>query len=100
MAEEYREVKGKLGFFGVVWRILFYGWQVLMIIWFFSYSAEVAPLVESATDEWTRAGASLGIAMSWGLILFFWLAGSVVLGILVLVSRPARTLVPISRDVK
>ena len=37
----YQEVRGNLGFFGWMTRILLLVWQVAMIAWFFSYSAKV-----------------------------------------------------------
>ena len=98
MVAGYKEVKGKLGFFGVVWRLLFWGWQLLMVAWFFAYTADVAPLVEGAQTDVERAGASLGIAFSWGLILFFWVGGTVILGLFVLITRRTRALVPVERD--
>ena len=93
MEQRYSEVREKLGFFGGLWRLLFWSWQVLMAGWFFSYTADVAPVANNATTEWERVGAGLGIAISWGFIGFFWLAGSVILGLFVLITRPPRTIV-------
>ena len=98
MPKGYKEVRGKLGFFGFISRLLFWGWQALMLIWFFSYTADVAPLIEGATSGAERAGAGLGIAISWGIILFFWVGGTVILGLFLLLTRPARAMVPIDED--
>lgn len=98
MAADYKEVKGKVGFFGLVWRVLFWGWQLLMIVWFLTYTVDVAPLVEGAQSDAARAGASIGIAFSWGLILFFWVGGTVILGLFVLMTRRTRMLVPVDKE--
>ena len=99
VTQNYKEVRGKLGFFGFVSRLVFLGWQALMVGWFLSYTAEVAPIVEGASTAAQQFGANLGVALSWGLILFFWVGGSIILGMFVLFSRPPRMLVP-SDDVK
>lgn len=89
----YREVRGKLGIFGWLFRIAFWGWQLLMLVWFLSYTSNVAPLVQGVKNEWEKAGAGAGIAIAWGMILFFWVGGSIILGLFVLMTRPARMLV-------
>ena len=44
----YREVRGKLGFFGWLSRLLLAGWQILMINWFITYTSKVSPMVEGS----------------------------------------------------
>ena len=34
MVAGYREIRGKVGFFGFVFRLLFWRWQALMLYWF------------------------------------------------------------------
>ena len=89
----YREVRGKLGFFGWLWRILLLGWQALMVAWFISYTSDVAPMVEGAGAA--SAGAAIGIGISWMVILFFWVGGTVILGLFVLLTRRTKAMVPI-----
>lgn len=79
---------------GVLSRIMFWGWQVIILFWFVSYNVDVSPILLNAQSDFERAGASIGIAFSYGIILFFWVGVSIVLGIFVLLTRPARTLVP------
>ena len=95
MSRAYREVRVPLSFFGVLWRILFWGWQILMVVSFLSYTLDVAPLMKSAQSDAAKAGAGIGIALSWGLILFSWVGGSVILGLFVLLTQRARVLVPV-----
>ncbi len=95
MVARYREIRGKLGFFGWLWRILFVGWQVLMVAWFLGYTTEVAPMVEG--DDAASVGAAIGVGLSWMVILFFWVCGTIILGLFVLLTRRTRALVPDSR---
>lgn len=92
--QEYREVRGKLGFFGWVWRILLLLWQVAMIAWFVSATAAVAPMIEEGNDA-QSAGAALGLGLGWMFILIFWAAGTVILGLFVLLTRRTKAMVPV-----
>ncbi len=89
----YQEIRGKLGFFGWVWRILLMIWQVAMIAWFFSYTAAVAPMVNEGGAAGT--GAAIGAGISWMIILIVWAAGTVILGLFVLLTRRTRAIVPV-----
>jgi hypothetical protein len=95
MTTGYRETRGKTGFFGTIFRILFWGWQALMIFWLTTYSGQVAPKLDVATSH---AGHVIGATLSIGTIVFFWLAGSVSLGLFVLFTRGPKTLVAIDDD--
>lgn len=90
----YREVRGKVGFFGAVWRFLLVGWQILMLLWFWSYTASVTSLVESQSSDAGSLGATIGMGISWAYILFVWVCGTIILGLFVLLTRPPRILVP------
>ena len=92
----YREVRGKLGFFGWLSRLLLAGWQILMINWFITYTSKVSPMVEGS--DAASAGAAIGIGISWMMILFFWVGGTVILGLFVLLTRRTKALVPVSGE--
>lgn len=94
MPVRYKEVKGDLSFFGFIWRLLFWGWQALMFIWLLSYTSDVSPLVQSSQSTWERAGAAIGLTIGWSFIFFFWVGGTVILGLFVLMTRRTRMLVP------
>lgn len=89
----YKEVRGRLGFFGFVWRLLLVGWQFLMIFWFLDYTSSVAPLVDNSTSDAGSLGAAIGVGLSWSLILFFWVGGTIILGLFALLTRPAKAMV-------
>lgn len=88
----YEEIRGKLGFFGWIWRILFWLWQVAMVTWIFSYAGEVAPMVDAGGAE--GAGAAIGATIGVGFIIAIWCAGTVIFGIFVLLTRRTTAIVP------
>lgn len=92
---QYTEVRGKLSVFGTIFRVCFWGWQILMLVWGYGFTSQAATMVSGSTSEAFKAGASAGVVLGWGLILFFWVAGSVIFGFCVLLTRPARMLVPV-----
>jgi hypothetical protein len=93
----YREVRGKLGFFGKVWRVLFWGWQMLMVFWLFKYAYDVAPLIKANTSPAGHVdiGTGIGLTMAVGMIAFFCVAGSIILGLFGLFTRRTKMLVPL-----
>ena len=92
----YQEIRGKLGFFGWVWRILLTVWQVAMIAWIVSYVTTVAPMVEAGGAEGT--GAAIGGTIGVGMIIAIWVAGTVIIGLFVLLTRRTKAIVPIQPD--
>lgn len=95
MQKGYREIRGNLGFFGVLWRILFWGWQILMLVscagGLLSMGEELAR--NPAQNEWEEAGINIGITLGLGMNFVIWASGSVVFGIPMVLTRPARAIV-------
>ena len=85
---------------GIISRIGFWAWQLLMLVWFLYFSGRAGEVASQAGSDWERAGAGLGAAIGWGAILFFWVGGSVVFGLMALLTRPTRMLVPDSDPVE
>ena len=92
MNVRYHEVKGPLGVFGWIWRILMAVWQCLMVAWFgravyVGYSdllfAEDIGMVGDIADGFAFA-----------LIALVWVAGTILLGLFVALTRRTRALVP------
>jgi hypothetical protein len=95
MIAGYKEIRGKVGFFGTIFRVLFWGWQALMIFWIVSYYTDVSPRLHAATTQAHHTGTLIGATMAIGTIFFFWLAGSVILGLFVLFTRAPKLLLPL-----
>lgn len=82
----------KRGFFGHVFKWGFVGWNLLMVFWLGSYLVEVVPLIESDSNA-GRAGATVGTTIGVSLIMMLWMAGAVILGLFVLLTRGKKVVV-------
>lgn len=96
----YNEIRGKVGVFGRICRVLFWSWQILMVFWLLKYSMDVTPLIKANTSPTGEVGigTGIGVTVAIGMIVFFWFAGSGILGLFVLFTRGNRMLVPFSDD--
>jgi GYF domain 2 len=81
-----REIR-KRGFFGKLIKFLFIVFNLLMIVWLASYWAQIGELVNQTQSEAGKTGAAIGVTIGTGFILFFWVAGDVILGLLTLLTR-------------
>lgn len=81
-----RVEREKRGFFGTVFKWLFIAFNVLMALWLFRYWSEIGGMMEDGSEAY-RTGAAIGATMGTGMLLFFWAAGAVILGLLTLVTR-------------
>jgi hypothetical protein len=79
MTETYIE-KRKRGFFGWLFLIIFIGWNALMLMW-----------MVGALSRPEAGGAAGGIAFFF--ILVVWALGSVVTGVLALLTRGSKTII-------
>ena len=83
----YRTVKGRLGVIGWISRIALVVWTVAMIGWLWG----AGDMASEATSTAEQVGVGIGIWM----IIIVWMVGTVIFGIWALLTRPARTMVPI-----
>lgn len=100
MPKGFREVREKTGFFGTVFRMLFWSWQILMVIWLVNSMGNNPKLHAAVANPHGAyaAGTILGAGVALGAIFFFWLAGSVILGLFVILTRGPRTLISIDDE--
>ncbi len=61
-----------------------------MVIWLFSYFAEIGELIGNTQSEAEQAGAAIGATLGTGMLLGFWVVGDIILGLLVLLTRPSK----------
>lgn len=81
--------KARRGCFGALSLWAFWGWQALMIVWIVSYWGQVGPMMQSGSEA-EQAGAALGTTIGTGMLLGFWAIGSVVFGLMALLTRPSK----------
>ncbi|MGL5403771.1 MAG: hypothetical protein ACRC9I_08370, partial [Acinetobacter sp.] len=57
-------------------------------VWLFSYFVDVGEVVNKAGSDAEQAGAAIGATVGTSMILGFWVFGDIILGLLVLLTRP------------
>lgn len=90
MTETYIE-KRKRGFFGWIFLLLFIAWNLLMLLWL--VGAMNSGPDTSQMSEAQRTSAALGTGLGVVIILVIWALGSVVTGLLALLTRGSKTIV-------
>lgn len=82
-----REVRRR-GFFGWLFLILFLAFNALMLLWLVFVTVQFARMDPGPTDV-QKVGAAIG----YGLILFMWVCGAVITGLLAMLTRGRRTVI-------
>jgi hypothetical protein len=77
------------GFFGWLFLLIFFGFNLLMFFWLWEYW-ELLRTGDQPTSDAGRAGAAIGTALGTGAILFVWLVGAVVTGLFAILTRGKR----------
>lgn len=91
-----REVRER-GALGIIFLILFWVFNAVMLFWLISYWNRVGgDLVEG--DDARRTGAAIGVTIGTGMLFFFWVAGAVILGLFALLTRGQRVIIEEKRD--
>ncbi len=80
--------KLKRGFFGKIFKLFFIIFNILMVIWLVQALGSTSELVANTASEAGRAGAAVGMGIGMFIIFSIWASGDVVLGLLVLFTRP------------
>lgn len=80
--------KLKRGFFGKLFKFLFVVFNILMILWLFSYFSSISDLSKTTSSSAEQAGTAIGATIGTGMLLFLWGFGDIILGLLVLFTRP------------
>lgn len=82
--------KTKRSVFGKIIKWAFIGFNILMAIWLISGMASASESISQTTNDAEQAGAVIGTGLGAIMIIFLWLAGAVILGIMTLLTRPKR----------
>lgn len=92
MATTVRKEIRKRGFFGWMFLLLFLGFNALMAAWVVGYWALLGEGINSS-DAAIAAGTAIGGTIGTGMLLVLWALGSVITGVLALVTRGRKTIV-------
>lgn len=80
--------KPKRGFFGKLIKWSFIGFNILMVIWLFSYWGSVSEIANTAGSDAEKAGVAIGSTLGTGMLFGIWVFGDIILGLFVLFTRP------------
>ena len=86
MKEVYVE-KNKRGCLGWVFLLLFLGFNVFMLVSLVSYWVSIGDIMSEDPSEAFQLGAAIGATLGTGFLLFIWGCGSVILGVIVFLTR-------------
>jgi len=92
MATIIRKEVRKRGFFGWVFLLIFLGFNALMLAWLISYWSIPGEGINSA-DSAKAAGTAIGGTIGTGMLLTVWVFGSIITGLLALVTRGRKTII-------
>lgn len=80
--------KAKRSFLGKIIKWIFILFNLLMIFWLVGGMMSAGEVVNAASSEAERAGAAIGTGLAASMILTLWVIGDIIIGILVLLTRP------------
>lgn len=75
------------GFFGRVFQILFWMFNILMLLWLVTSLLGMGDVANKAATDAEKAGAGIGIILGLGVIFWTWLIGALVFGLMMYASR-------------
>ncbi|WP_068115257.1 hypothetical protein [Tropicimonas marinistellae] len=81
--------KLRRGFFGILFKWLFIGWNLLMLAWLVLGLGDVGSQMDGLSEA-EQAGAAIGATIGIGMVITVWALGDIVLGLLVLFTRPRK----------
>jgi hypothetical protein len=87
---ESKVEKNQRSLFGKIVKYTFIGFNILMLVWFIGGMASASKGIENATTEVEQAGATIGTGLGAIFIIFIWVVGAVILGIMTLLTRAKR----------
>jgi len=82
--------KPKRTFFGKLVKWSFIGFNILMLLWMVFSVGVAAETIDTAASDAEKAGAAIGTGLGAMMIMFVWIAGDVVLGLMTLLTRPKK----------
>jgi len=81
--------KPKRGFFGKLFKWLFILFNLLMVVWLFSYFGLIGESLDTTTtNSAEEAGTLIGGSIGSFFLIMVWALGDIILGLFVLFTRP------------
>ena len=93
MARVVKSEVRERGTFGKLIKWTFVLFNVVMPVWMLTTCASAGEIMNQAQTDAEQAGTAIGATVASGILLFIWLAGAVILGLLVLMTRGKKLIV-------
>ncbi|KQZ29134.1 hypothetical protein ASD50_18250 [Mesorhizobium sp. Root552] len=77
----------KRGFFGMVFWLMFLAFNALMALWLVFTIKSASDQFQATSDAASQAGTAVGGTIATGVLLWIWVFGDIILGLLVMLSR-------------
>ena len=77
-------------FFGKIVKFGFIGFNILMLIWMVSYGLQIGDMMNTATSQAEKTGTTIGSGIGIMFLSIIWIAGDVVLGFTMLLTKPKK----------
>lgn len=79
--------KAKRGIFGKLVIFAFWGFNILMVLWIWG-GTKSAVETQAGLSGAEAAGAAIGTGLGVTFLIFIWLIGAIILGLMALLTRP------------
>lgn len=85
-----REIR-KRGFFGWLFLLIFLGFNAFMALWLVAYWVDLSQMAAATKAE--QAGKAIGGTIGSTMLLSLWAVGSIITGLLALLTRGSKTII-------
>lgn len=82
--------KAKRSLLGKIIKYSFMLFNILMLYWLIFGVGAAAETIDTATNEVEKTGAAIGTGLGAMMIIFIWVGGDIILGLLTLLTRPKK----------
>lgn len=82
--------KPKRSMFGLLVKYFFISYNILMLIWFVTGVGAASEAIDNSSSEAEQVGATIGTGLGAIMIIFIWVSGAVILGLLTIITKPKK----------
>jgi hypothetical protein len=86
-------IKRKRGFFGWIFLVVFLAFNVFMALWVVGAWQMTSDVASTTTDQAEQAGIAIGSFIAGAALLWIWLFGAIITGLLALLTRGGKTVI-------
>lgn len=82
--------KPKRSMFGSLVKYSFIGYNILMLLWFVLGVGAASEAIDNSSSDAEQVGATIGTGLGAMMIIFIWVSGAVILGLLTIITKPKK----------